>query len=288
MQRRNFMKATALVGGILLAPAKAQTRAKPDLFVRDWGSGNPVMFVSGWALGSDFWNYQMLPMSDQGLRCVAFDRRGHGRSSDPGGGYDFDTLAADLHHVIESRNLRGVTLVGHSMGCGEIIRYLSKFGNTGRVTKIALVAPTTPCLLKSDSNPTGINRALIEAVRAAMTKDFPKWVQDNTAPFVVRETSPEMIRWVHCLMNQTSFQALLECNRANIEADFRSELKSIRVPAIVIHGDRDASAPLDLCGRRTAALIPGSKLMVYEGAPHGIVVTHHERLTRDLLAFVKG
>ncbi|XXY45785.1 alpha/beta hydrolase [Sorangium sp. So ce269] len=256
------------------------------LFHRDWGAGKPVLFLSGWALSSEMWGYLMLDLADNGLRCVAYDRRGHGRSSDPGRGYDHDTLADDLAAVLEQLDLREVTLVGHSMSGGEIVRYLSRHGDR-RISRVAFLAPTTPMILRAADNPDGLDPHLVEQVRAAIRADYQGWLADNAPPFFVDETSPAMREWVQSLMFQCSMKAAIDCNRAMAEADFRDELRRIKVPTLVIHGDRDASAPLALTGEKTAALVPGSRLIVYEGAPHGLFVTHRERLGRDLLAFAQ-
>jgi pimeloyl-ACP methyl ester carboxylesterase len=259
-----------------------------NLFYRDWGQGEPVVFVAGWSLPSESWNYQMLALSEQGLRCVAFDRRGHGRSSDPGRGYDFDTLAEDLAAVLDVLDLRGVTLVGHSMASGEIVRYLTRHGGD-RVARIALLGATTPLLFRTADNPDGIDASYFEAFRRdELMRDFPKWIEDNLPPFVAPETSPQVRDWLRGMVLRTSGKALLDTNRAVTTVDFREELPKITVPTLVIHGDRDLSAPLDITGRRTADLMPSAKLRVYEGAPHGLFVTHIDRLNRDLLDFARG
>ena len=257
------------------------------LFYKDWGTGKPVIFVASWSVGSDMWEYQLVPLARQGLRCIAYDRRGHGRSDQPGRGYDFDTLADDLSALLERLDLRDVTLVGHSMGCGEIVRYLSRHGST-RIGRIALLGPTLPFLLKTADNPDGVEPAAFEAVRAAMLQNRPKWLWDNADPFFVADTSQPMKAWIIGLALQSSLHAWIECNIANVEADFRRELREVRVPALVIHGDADVSAPVELTGRRTAQLIQGSRFELYQGAPHGLFITHQERLNRDLLAFAQG
>jgi pimeloyl-ACP methyl ester carboxylesterase len=233
------------------------------------------------------WAYQMMPLAHAGFRCIAFDRRGHGRSSDPGRGYDFDTLSDDLAAVMERLDLHGVTLIGHSMGCGEILRYLTRHGS-GRVARVALLAPTTPFLLKTTDNTNGIDRAVFESLRAGWLRDYPKWLGENARPFVVPETSAEILQWAIMLMLQTSMQAVIECNVAVTETDLRAELPRIDRPTLVIHGTKDVSAPIDLSGRVTAKLIPGAQLQVYEGAPHGLFLTHIERLNQDLLRFIRG
>lgn len=256
------------------------------LFYKDWGSGRPIVFVSSAGLCSDMWAYQMVHLAARGYRCVAFDRRGHGRSSDPGRGYDFDTLADDLAAVIQVLELRNVTLVGHSMGCAEIARYLTRHGSA-RVTRAALLAPTLPFLMKTPDHPEGVDRAFFQAVRAAWARDYPKWVSDNTRPFFVPETSAEMQRWGIDMMLRTSLQAAVACNVAVTETDFREELAHINVPTVIIHGTKDVSAPLPLTGERTAKLIPGARLVVYEGAPHGLFITHMDQVNEELGRFVE-
>jgi non-heme chloroperoxidase len=256
-----------------------------SLFHKDWGSGRPVVFISSWGLNADMWAYQMLALSGPEVRCIAFDRRGHGRSSDPGRGYDYDTLADDLATVIEQLELNEITLIGHSMAAGEIVRYLSRHGPS-RVARVILLAPSTPFLLKTADNPEGVDKTVFEQMRAMWRKDFPKWLFDNAPPFFVPETSPEMIRWVGGMLLQSSLKALIDLNVQVTQTDFRGELRHVSRPTFIIHGDRDLSAPLGLTGRKTAELIPGSRLTVYEGAPHGLMFTHRERLNADLLTFV--
>lgn len=257
------------------------------LFHRDWGLGAPVVFLAGWSQPSDAWSPVMLAVAAAGHRCVAVDRRGHGRSDDPGRGYDFDTLADDLATLLETLDLRGTVLVGHSMASGEIARYLARHG-ASRVAGLVLVAPTTPRLLQSADNPAGLPPAAFAAVRAALAHDFPAWVDANLDAFVTPETTPPMRNWLRSLTLGCSLHAAVELNRALTEADFRPELARIRMPALVLHGDADASAPIDLCGRGTAALIPGARLEVYAGAPHGLPVTHAARLAEDVNVFSRA
>ncbi|MGG5823214.1 alpha/beta fold hydrolase [Falsiroseomonas sp. HW251] len=262
------------------------TRDGVALFHRDWGSGPPVVFLAGWSMPSDSWSRPMLALADRGLRCIAYDRRAHGRSADSGRGYDFDTLADDLASVMDALDLRGATLVGHSMAFGEIIRYLTRHG-MDRIARIALVAPTTPCLRRGADNPDGLDPAVFEAVRDALRNDLPAWVDANLPPFVMPDTSPGTRDWLRAMPLGASLQALVALNRAIEMADFRAEMRGLRLPALVIHGDSDASAPLPLCGAASAALIPGARLEVYDGAPHGLFVTHAGRLSADLLAFAR-
>ena len=257
------------------------------LFYRDWGEGPPVVFLASWSLPSDSWAYQMLALSAQGFRCVAYDRRGHGRSSDPGYGYDFDTLADDLAAVLTALDLRDVTLVGFSMGTGEIVRYLTRHGS-GRVARAALVGATTPFLLQTANNPDGIDPSVFTTFQSeSLLHDFPRWVDDNLEPFAPG-ASPGMKNWVRDMALRTSAQALLECHRTLTTEDFRGELARMTVPTLLVHGDQDVTSPLELTGRRPAAALPAAPRVGAGGAPHGLVLTHMDRFNGDLLSFVRG
>jgi len=261
-----------------------EARDGTQLFYRDWGQGRPILFVAAWGLHSQAWQYQMTSLADAGFRCVAFDRRSHGRSSDPGAGYDLDTLADDVASVIDGLDLRDAVLVGHSLGAAEAVRYLSRHGQA-RVRRLALIAPTTPFLLKTEDNPDGLDAGIFEAMRAAFRQDFPGVLAANIKPFVVPATSQAMIDWIVQMMTDTPVKALIDCNATFTVADFRRELPLLKLPVQVIQGDADASAPLALTGRKTASSIPGARLTVYEGAPHGLIFTHADRISADLRAF---
>lgn len=255
-----------------------------SLFYRDWGSGRPVVFVHGMLMSSDMWQHQMLHLTENGFRAVAYDRRGHGRSDDPGTGYDFDTLTGDLAALLDRLDLTGVTLVGHSMGGGEIARYLSKHGGQ-RISQIALVSSTVP---KLDADPQAVTAAL-DRLRAG----YGQWVAENAAlsfgdglPGCVlpQLDKDQAIRdWMG-----VSLQAAVACTAANMPADFTTELSKITLPALVLHGDHDAFAPLETCGQRSAELISDSQLVVYGNAAHMLHLSHRERLNTDLLAFVRS
>jgi pimeloyl-ACP methyl ester carboxylesterase len=258
------------------------------IFLRDWGTGAPIVFLAAWALPSDMWSYQMVPLCEQGMRCVAYDRRGHGRSSDSGRGFDYDTLADDLATVLDTLDLRDVTLVGMSMASGEMVRYLTRHG-AKRIARLVFVAPSaTPFPTRTPDNPGGIPAERFDAFRRILLRDYPLWLEDNRTAFFVPETSPQIQEWVRMLMLSNSLKAIIDCSRIMTSTDFRAELPTISIPSLVIHGDKDTSAPLDLMGRPTAKMIPGAQLTVYEGAPHGLFVTHMTRLTSDVLAFAKS
>jgi len=267
-----------------------ESRDGVGLFYRDWGTGSPLVFLAPWAMDSDWWEYQMAYLVGQGLRCIAYDRRGHGRSVEPSSGYDFDTLADDLNDVIERLDLHGITLVGHSMGCGEAVRYLSRHG-AGRIARIAMVAPNTPLIVKTADNPDGVDRRLLEEVRARLSKDCPRQIAVAAPAFFnarINPVSAETMQWWTNMVLKCSLRVLLDLHRMFTETDFRSELSKISLPTVIIHGDSDTSAPIDRTGRKTASLISGSELKVYEDAAHGLPITHMERLNQDLLAFARS
>ncbi|WP_200939210.1 MULTISPECIES: alpha/beta fold hydrolase [unclassified Caulobacter] len=269
-------------------PASIVARDGTRLYHRDWGEGRPVVFLAGWGLPSECWAYQAAALSEEGLRCVSYDRRGHGRSDAPWKGYDYDTLADDLAAVLEQLDLRDVVLVGHSMAGGEIVRYFSRHGGA-RVGKVLFLAPLDPCPAHKADNPTGLPPETFEQFRAqVLMRDYPRWLEENARPFVTPDTSAEMVDWVRGLMLGTTTKALVECNRAATTADLRPEIPNVTVPALVIQGDKDASTPLETSGRRYAALAPNAELVVYQGAPHGLMFTHIERLNGDIIRFARS
>jgi non-heme chloroperoxidase len=259
-----------------------------SLFYLDWGSGAPVVFTHAWALNADLWEYPMIALTERGLRCVAYDRRGHGRSRDLGSGYDFDTLADDLARVLDALDLRDVTLVGHSMGCGEIARYLSRHG-AERIARAVLVSTVTPLLVKTPDHPDGADPAVYEGI-AALKSDRPATFAGGVAQFAGPSSgvSPQLSDWIVQQFLRSSPKAAIECTRALARADFRGDLGAFTIPTLIIHGDADELNPLERTGLRTAQAIPASVLLVYEGGPHGLIVSHKDRFTSDLLAFVQA
>lgn len=255
------------------------------LFYRDWGHGKPVVFLSGWTLASNIWAYQMTALAGDGFRCVAYDRRAHGRSADTGRGYDYDPLADDLHAVLDALDLSDVTLVGHSFAGGEIVRYLTRHGMR-RVSRIVFVSPAaTPYLVKTADNPTGVDAQLFYASLDEMLTSFPDWIERRAAPYFAPGTSQAVIRWTSDLMLRTSLDAAAALNRVQTSTDFRPEMAALDIPALVLHGDCDASAPLEVTGRPTAPAIAGAVLKVYEGGTHGMYFNQAARMTRDIREF---
>jgi non-heme chloroperoxidase len=296
MNRQTVLNALASSGSGAVLPA-SQTFAQPGpfitakdgtrLFVQQWGSGRPVVFVSAWTLNSDFWGTHLQAMATAGFQAIAFDRRGHGRSDAPSCGYDADMLADDLAVVIESLDIKDIVLVSHSMGSGEVARYLTRHGSE-RVAKLVFVAPTTPYLVKTEDNPDAVPKEMLDGMLAAIAKNYPEWVRDNEAPFFSAETDRETRAWIKAMMLGVSLPVAIAFRQLAGQTDFRPDLKRIELPTLVLHGDRDASAPLALTGAKTAGLIRGSKLIVYENAPHALPLTHRDRFVADLTAFAQG
>ena len=257
------------------------------LYCRSYGQGPTVILTAGWSLPSDMWAYQIVPLVARGMRCVIYDRRGHGPSDDSGRGYDYDTLADDMEAVLSAMAVQDATLVGYSFGSGECVRYLTRHG-MGRIKRLMLLAPSTPFLLASHDNPAGVDAAVFEHLRQTMAADYAKWVDDNEDPFVIPATSRGMRQWLKSLMMQSSLPALLECNRIMTTTDFRPEVRALALPVSIVQGDRDASLPFPLTGQPTYSLIRNAKLTVYEDAPHGLFLTHTERLNEDIAALVQA
>jgi non-heme chloroperoxidase len=266
-------------------PGTIRIDADTALSYRDWGHGQPLVFLAGWTLDADMWNYQAAPLAEAGMRCIAYDRRGHGRSSDPGGGYDYDTLADDLEAVLDALDLTGVTLVAHSFASGEVVRYLSRHG-ARRVAGVVLLSPaSTPYLLKTADNPAGIDASLFQASLDEMRVSFPDWIERRGEAYFSPGTSRAAIEWTAGMMLRASFYGAIELSRVQASTDFRRELAAIDVPVLILHGDCDASAPLELTGRPTAAALRHAALKVYEGGTHGMYFNFAERVTEDIRAF---
>ena len=255
---------------------------------RDWGAGRPIVFVAPWGLCSDWWDIPLITLSERSWRCVAFDRRGHGRSDDPCRGYDFDTLADDIAAVLDGLDVQNAVLVGHSLGGAEVVRYLARH-RSNRVTHAVLIAPTTPFTMKADDNPGGVPREALEKTREAFKHDLPRRVAEAAPDFfgvpknsVSAET---MDWWSRQLLDRVSIKVLSDLFKEMTETDFRSDLRTIRTPTLILHGDIDKSAPLELNGRPTHELIAGSRLLVYENAAHALPYTHTDRMLTDIVAF---
>jgi non-heme chloroperoxidase len=262
------------------------TGERTTLFYKDWGAGDRVVvFVHGWPFHSQMWKYQMLHLASSGTRVIAYDQRGCGRSTDPDSGYDFDTLADDLASVIEQLGLRRVVLIGHSIGTGQIVRYLTRHGSA-RVSGIVLVSASMPFIQRSADNPDGVDPAHFEHWRARVGTDMTAWLAKAAQPFAPG-ASPEMLDWIMRMVEENSIWAMVQSSRVEVETDWRAELPKVRVPTLVVHGDADHTCHIETTGRRVAELIPGAQLKVYPGAAHGLNLTHVDQFNSDLLSFVK-
>ncbi len=269
-----------------------ETNDKTTLFYNDWGSGRPVVLIHGWPLDSDMWEYQSMFLASQGLRVIAYDRRGFGRSSQPWSGYDYDTMADDLKAVLDKLELSDVTLVGFSMGGGEVARYMGRHGGA-RVAKAVLVSAVTPYLLQGGDNPDGVDRATFDQMVDGLKQDRPNFLASFGKKFFGAgmlnfTVTNEIQQWALMMAMLGSPKATIDCVRAFSETDFRHDLAAIRVPTLVIHGDGDTTVPLAKSGQLAAAIVPNAQLKVYEGAPHGLFFTEKDRLNQDLLDFINN
>ncbi|WP_380164441.1 alpha/beta fold hydrolase [Jannaschia sp. R86511] len=263
-----------------------------DLHVTDQGSGRPVVLVHGWPLSGESWSNQVPALLEAGYRVVTYDRRGFGQSSQPEGGYDYDTFAADLRSLVEQLDLRDATLVGFSMGGGEVVRYLGRYGSD-RVSQAVLAAAVPPYLYQSDDNPDGgLDDATIEQFESGVKTDRAAFLDGFTTEFFSADgtlTVSEDVRQDAIRMAlPASPVATLACIRAFGQTDFRADVASIDVPTLVVHGDSDAVVPFEVSGKRSAASITGARLHVVAGGPHAINASHVEEFNRELLAFLAG
>ncbi|HEY2206773.1 MAG TPA: alpha/beta hydrolase [Pseudonocardia sp.] len=250
---------------------------------QDRGDGPAVLLVHSWAMDSAIWEYLITDLVAAGYRCVAMDRRGHGRSDEPGAGYDLDTLADDLAALLEHLDLREVTAVGHSMGCGEIVRYLGRHGD-GRIARAAFLGAIAPYLRGA------VGEQFYRANLTELTTDRPAWFATRADGYFARPASGvsrALADEAMAVALRTPLAVLTDCVAAGAGTDLTDELPRVRVPVLVVHGDADQSAPLELTGRPTARLLPDARLLTYPGGAHGLYVTHRDRLTTDLLGFLE-
>jgi pimeloyl-ACP methyl ester carboxylesterase len=268
------------------------TQDGTQIHYNDWGSGPPVVLIHGWPLNADMWEYQSVYLANNGYRVITYDRRGFGRSSQPWNGYDYDTLAADLAAVLEKLDLTGVSLVGFSMGGGEVARYIGTHG-TARIARAALIAAVTPYLLKDASNEGGVDREVFTGIMDGITHDRPGFLANFGKHFYGAgllnfAVGSDFLAWSQGLAMLASPRATLQCVRAFSETDFRADLAKFTIPTLIIHGDADATVPLSVSAEKAAALVPHAELKVYGGAPHGLFYTERDRLNGDLLAFLQS
>ena len=269
-----------------------KTRDGTDLYVKDWGQGRPVILTHGWPLSADMWDPQMMALADAGFRAIAYDRRGFGRSGQPWGGYDYDTLADDLADVMQAAGVDdGATIVGFSMGGGEVARYMSRHDGKG-VAAAGLISSVVPYMLKTDDNPDGVPADMFEQIKDGIRKDRAKFFHDTFMPqffgvgYVSSPVSQEIVDYSTNVALMASLKATLACVDAFGKTDFRPDLPAFRVPTLIVHGTGDKTVPIDTSARAAAKGIAGSQLVEYDGEPHGLNVTASDRLTQDLLTFL--
>lgn len=268
-----------------------KTRDGADIFVKDWGEGRPVVLVHGWPLSADSWDPQAVALAEAGYRVIAYDRRGFGRSSQPWNGYDYDSLTDDLAEVMKAAGVeQDATLIGFSMGGGEVARYMSRHDGRG-VNAAVLIGSVVPYMLKTDDNPHGVPEADLLGIGDGIREDRPTFFRTFFKDFfgvgyVTSPVSDAMLDWAWRLAMQASLRSTLECAKSFSFTDFRPDLPAFRVPTLVIHGTGDKTVPIDATGRAAAKGISMSQLVEYDGAPHGLFATESERLTKDLLTFL--
>ena len=267
------------------------TKDSVTLHYKDWGKGQPIVFSHGWPLSSDAWEKQMLFLAEKGYRCIAHDRRGHGRSDQPWNGNDMDTYADDLAALINHLGLEKAILVGHSTGGGEVTRYVGRHGSE-KVAGLVLIGAVTPGMLKTDQNPDGLPMSVFDGIRDGVRKDRAQFFKDLTTPFFGanrdgHKVSDGMRETFVALGLQGSLKAEMDCIAAFSESEFTADLAKCTMPVLVIHGDDDQVVPIDNTGRRVTKLVKHAEFKPYKGGDHGLPATHTEQINADLLAFAQ-
>lgn len=268
------------------------TKDGTEIYYKDWGLGRPIVFCHGWPLNSDAWESQMFFLSQHGYRCIAHDRRGHGRSSQPWNGNDMDTYADDLAELMNLLDLNDAILIGHSTGGGEVARTIGRHG-TSRVAKAVLMGSVTPLLQMSKANPSGVPIEKFDDIRAGVLADRSQFYKDLTTPFYGANRKDQKVTqgtcdafWLQGM--QGGLWNEVACIKAFSETDFNEDLKKFDLPTLIIHGDDDQIVPIATTAMLAAKIIKNATLKVYPGGPHGLSVTHKDQLNADLLDFIKG
>jgi non-heme chloroperoxidase len=268
------------------------TKDGTQIYYKDWGTGQPVVFSHGWPLSSDSWEAQMMFLASSGYRAIAHDRRGHGRSSQPWSGNDMDTYADDLSELIETLDLKDAVLIGFSAGGGEVARYVGRHG-TKRIAKAALISAVPPLMLKTAANPGGLPISVFDASRLGCLADRSQFYKDLAGgPFFGAnrpgaKVSQGMIDSFWLQGMQAGHKNTFDCIKAFSETDFTEDLKKFDVPTLIIHGDDDQIVPIGAAALSSSKLVRNATLKIYAGAPHGLAYTHKDQLNTDLLAFIK-
>ncbi|MGO4706320.1 alpha/beta fold hydrolase [Microvirga sp. 2MCAF38] len=268
------------------------TKDGTEIFYKDWGQGQPVVFSHGWPLSADAWDAQMMFLGTLGYRVIAHDRRGHGRSSQTWEGNDMDTYADDLAELLTALNVQGAVLVGHSTGGGEVARYIGRHG-TSRLAKAVLLSAVPPLMLKTPANPNGTPLEAFDGIRAGVLADRAQYFKDLTMPFYGYNREGAKISkgirnsfWRQSM--QASIKASFDCIKQFSETDFTEDLKKFDIPTLIAHGDDDQIVPIGAAAMLSSKLVPGATLKIYPGAPHGLAETRRDEFNADLLAFIKS
>lgn len=261
-----------------------------QIYYEDYGKGKNVVFIHGWPLSGSMWEYQITQLPQQGMRCITYDRRGFGKSDRPADGYDYNTLAGDLKSLLHELDLNDVTLVGFSMGGGEIAKYFSLYGGK-RVSKVVLISAVVPYMLKTEDNPDGVPQEEFDKMTKGMIEDRPGFMEGFNKDFfgvslVNHPVTDAFLTNSLLKCMDANVIATLQCAKAFSSTDFRQDVPTINVPALIIHGDADKTVPIKPTGQESAKLLPGAKFIVYEGAPHGLWYTDKDRLNQDLIDFI--
>ncbi len=261
-----------------------------EIHYRSWGAGAPVVLIHGWPLNGDMWEKQATYLAERGFQVIVYDRRGFGLSSHPWGGYDYDTFAGDLHAVMEKLDLRGAALVGFSMGGGEVVRYLSRYG-TSRVSKAVLISAVCPFLLKTPDNPDGVDQEKFDEMAENIREDRPTFLKEFALKFYGRSmvnhtVSEAQIEWNQAMALTGSLRSTLGAAQAWSTTDFRQEMPGLNIPFLIVHGTSDATVPIDASARKSARLLPNARLIELDGEPHGLFLTAAERLNGELVQFL--